>query len=118
VDSLSDAELQELSSLKVLYLTTIGRATGNPREIEIWFVTAEGKVYLLAEHFRRAHWVRNIEREPAVTVHLGDRTFSGTARILGPDTDREAWDLACSLERQKYGWGEGLPVEITPDRAQ
>ena len=43
----------------VLYLTTTGRVSGLPREIEIWFVESGEKLYLLAEHFHRAHWVRN-----------------------------------------------------------
>ena len=33
-----------------LYLTTTGRVTGKPREIEIWFVESAGKYYVLAEH--------------------------------------------------------------------
>src|SRR5438132_181546 len=32
-----------------LYLTTTGRKTGLPREIEIWFVEADGRLYILAE---------------------------------------------------------------------
>jgi len=49
-----------------LYLTTTGRTSGVPREIEIWFVTAEGKLYVFAEHGLRAQWVKNILREPRV----------------------------------------------------
>jgi hypothetical protein len=30
--------LQSIADEQVLYLTTIGRTTGLPREIEIWFV--------------------------------------------------------------------------------
>ena len=96
-----------------LYLTTTGRTTGLPREIEIWFVEAEGKYYILAE-FREAHWVRNIEKNPRVRVRVGDRNFAATARILDPKLDATAWQTARELERQKYGWGDGYPVEITP----
>ena len=35
-----------------LYLTTTGRVSGLPREIEIWFVEANGKYYILAEKFQ------------------------------------------------------------------
>jgi len=41
-----------------LYLTTTGRKTGLPREIEIWFVEADGRVYILAEHGYKAHGFR------------------------------------------------------------
>ncbi len=30
------------------YLTTIGRRTGRPHRIEIWFAAQEGRMYLLA----------------------------------------------------------------------
>src|SRR5437762_1829576 len=96
-----------------LYLTTTGRTSGLPREIEIWFVEASGKYYILAEKFHHAHWVRNIEKNPRVWVRLGDNHFEATARALDPERDRDLWKMAQELERAKYGWGDGLPVEIT-----
>ena len=101
---------------KVLYLTTTGRVTGLPREIEIWFVESGGKLYILAEHFRRAHWVQNIEREPRVRVRIAGREYQGAGRVLDERNDAETWQRAQSLAREKYGWGEGLPVEITLDQ--
>ena len=98
-----------------LYLTTTGRTTGQPREIEIWFVEARGKYYVIAEHRAKAQWVKNIQHDPHVRVRVGDRTFSATARALNPERDRETYRLAQQLEETKYGWGDGLPVEITPD---
>ena len=100
------------SEPSVLYLTTTGRRTGLPREIEIWFVSSEGKLYILAEHFHNARWVQNIQHNPRVRIRLADQEFAATARVLDPDRDRETWDRAQQLARQKYGWGEGLPVEI------
>lgn len=99
---------------QVLYLTTIGRRTGLPREIEIWFVESDGKLYLLAEKFREAHWVQNIECNPHVKVRLDGREAEARARVLDPDRDRATWEMAQELGRNKYGWGEGLPVEIVP----
>jgi deazaflavin-dependent oxidoreductase (nitroreductase family) len=100
---------------QVLYLTTIGRRTGLPREIEIWFVESEGKLYLLAEKFHEANWVQNIERNPRVKVRLDGREMEATARVLDPLRDPALWELAQDLGRKKYGWGEGLPVEIAPE---
>ena len=37
-------EFYALRHEKVLYLTTVGRKTGKPRTIEIWFVTYEGRL--------------------------------------------------------------------------
>lgn len=102
----------EIQNNNYLYLTTIGRTTGQPREIEIWFVESEGKFYILAEHFRGAQWVKNLEHNPRVRVRAGDREFDGTARVLDPERDRAAWQTAQRLANEKYGWGEGMPVEI------
>lgn len=103
------------SELPVLYLTTVGRKSGLPRQIEIWFVAREGRYYLLAEHFHRAQWVQNIERNPRVQVRLGGVERQATARILDETGDAELWNLVQGLGRSKYGWGDGLPVELTPD---
>jgi hypothetical protein len=42
------------------YLTTIGRRTGEPHRIEIWFAVHEGRVYLMSGGRDRADWVRNV----------------------------------------------------------
>ena len=98
-----------------LYLTTTGRISGEPREIEIWFVESNGNFYILAEHFHNAQWVKNIKQNPCVHVRIGDREFDAKARALDEHRDRDAWLTAQKLASEKYGWGEGLPVEIKPD---
>jgi deazaflavin-dependent oxidoreductase (nitroreductase family) len=108
----------DLSKLQYLYLTTTGRVTGLPREIEIWFVEHQGKLYILAEHFHKTQWVKNIERNPRVRVRLGQSEFAATARVLDKSRDADAWEVARRLEVEKYGWGDGLPVEIVPDEQQ
>jgi|SRR6266850_2697559 len=52
-------EFDALRHENMLYLTTVGRKTGKPRTIEIWFVSYEERIYLLAEHGLKAQWVRN-----------------------------------------------------------
>ena len=109
------AEREDYSAIQYLYLTTTGRRTGLPREIEIWFVHDAGRFYILAEHFHRAQWVQNILAEPRVRVRMADREFTATARVLDAGRDAARYKRAQQLEREKYDWGDGLPVEITPD---
>jgi len=104
-----------LSELQFLYLTTTGRKTGLAREIEIWFVEIAGRFYILAEHFHKARWVMNVTNDSRVRVRIGKREFEATARVLSQEGDSELWQKAQQLSRDKYGWGDGLPVEITPD---
>jgi deazaflavin-dependent oxidoreductase (nitroreductase family) len=107
----------DIADKQVLYLTTIGRRTGLPREIEIWFVVYRDRFYLLAETGEAAAWVKNIRRNPAVGVRIGDRQIGATARVLDRETDRELWDRVSEIAGRKYGWGDGLPVEIAPSPA-
>ena len=98
-----------------VYLTTIGRKTGLPRQIEIWFVEKNGRVYILAEHGYKAQWVQNILANPAVTVRLGTERWVATGRVLDPDIDEMLYAEIRELARTKYGWGDGLPVEFRLD---
>ena len=106
--------LTVVEETQYLYLTTQGRKTGLPREIEIWFVALDNKYYVMAEHRENAQWVKNIRHNPRVHVRVGAREFDATARGLDRERDRETWGQARRLEKSKYGWGGGLPVEITP----
>jgi deazaflavin-dependent oxidoreductase (nitroreductase family) len=99
---------------QVLYLTTVGRRTGSPREIEIWFVVWCERLYLFAETREAAGWVKNIRRNPNVTVRIGEWRSEAPARVLDCHTDRKLWDQVAAIALRKYGWGDGLPVEITP----
>jgi deazaflavin-dependent oxidoreductase (nitroreductase family) len=108
------ASLENVADQKVLYLTTVGRRTGLRREIEIWFVVSCERLYLFAETGEAADWVKNIRRNPNVTVRIGELHIGATARVLGRHIDRKLWDQVAEIANRKYGWGDGLPVEITP----
>ncbi|MGA7872296.1 MAG: nitroreductase/quinone reductase family protein [Candidatus Binatus sp.] len=69
--------LQSVADQQVLSLTTIGRTTGLPREIEIWFVVCHERFYLFAEPGEAAGWVKNIRPNPKVTVRIGERNDDG-----------------------------------------
>ena len=97
-----------------LYLTTIGRRSGLPREIEIWFTQRDGRYYVIAEH-RHSHWVQNIITNAAVRVRVGERLFSARARVIEEQAEPQLNAEVQALSRKKYGWGEGLVVELTPE---
>ena len=96
-----------------LYLTTRGRRTGLPREIEIWIVQRNGRYYVIAEHGERAQWVRNIRVDPRVEVRLGERQFAAHARVVDAGTEPALVEAVQRRSVEKYGWGDGLVVEIT-----
>ena len=88
------------------YLTTRGRVTGRPHEIEIWFslVPETRTLYMLAGGGDRSDWVRNLRREPAVTVRISGEELKGTAR---PIEESEEDGLARRLLVEKYERGPG-----------
>jgi deazaflavin-dependent oxidoreductase (nitroreductase family) len=77
------------------YLTTIGRRTGRPHRIEIWFAPEGGRMYLLSGGRDRSDWGRTRQANPRGTVGLGGETRAGTARILraGTAEDERAREL-------------------------
>ena len=86
------------------YLTTTGRVTGRPHTIEIWFAARGETIFLLSGGGRRADWVRNVERDPAVEVRIADRRFRGTARtVVDPEEDERARTIVHDKYRPGYG---------------
>jgi len=98
-----------------LYLITIGRRTGVPREIEIWFTQRSHRYYVISERYEGARWVKNIQANPRVQWRVEDMRFTGRARVVDPAAEPELTEAVQAGSRRKYGWGEGLIVELTPD---
>ena len=97
---------ERLADEDMCYLTTTGRKSGRPHEIEIWFGIREGRLYLLSGGGDRADWVKNLKRTPKVKVRINTQTASGTARVVRPNTKEDA--AARELLDGKYmGWQEG-----------
>ena len=97
-----------------LYLTTTGRRSGLPREIEIWFTQRDDCYYVIAE-YGTSQWVRNVKADPAVRVRVGDQQFPASARIVPADAEPELHAAVQQLSREKYGWGDGMVVELRPN---
>jgi deazaflavin-dependent oxidoreductase (nitroreductase family) len=91
-----------LAAEQYCYLTTTGRSSGEPREIELWFGLEGSTVYLLSGMQERSNWVRNLIADPAVAVMIAGRRFDGRARIVD-DPDEDA--LARPLLLDKYAQG-------------
>ena len=51
-------------------VTTIGRRSGEPHEIEIWFGVIDDTMYLISGNGPRADWYRNALNDSEVSVRL------------------------------------------------
>jgi len=73
----------------VVILEIRGRRSGKLRRIPVGRALEGDTLWIVAEHGRRASYVRNIEAEPRVRVRVGRRWRSGTAHVLPDDDWRE-----------------------------
>ena len=61
------------------YLTTIGRVSGNPHTIEIWFALDPDdatRLAMMAGGGRKSDWVRNLAQTPDVVDQTGRSDLS------------------------------------------
>src|SRR5688500_5397276 len=90
--------LSQFSTEEYCYLTTRGRVSGRPHEIEIWFGSRNNTLYLLSGS-KKSDWVKNLRKDPAVSVRIAQHTFTGTARVV---KDAEEERTARYLVAEKY----------------
>jgi hypothetical protein len=82
------------------------------QRIEIWFVEHKERYYIMSELHKHAHWVQNIMHNPRVSFTVNDKIFTGTARIVEQDNEPKLAAEVSNLMSTKYGWNEGLIVEL------
>ncbi|HEX6301033.1 MAG TPA: nitroreductase/quinone reductase family protein [Acidimicrobiia bacterium] len=103
-------------------ITTIGRKTGKPRRIEIYFHHFDGEYYLTGRHGAKRDWEANIIANPGFTLHL-KRGITADVPVVGepePDPEErgrilrralvESWDSPPDrVEASLHKWVEGSP---------
>jgi deazaflavin-dependent oxidoreductase (nitroreductase family) len=99
-------DLRSLAGEEFCYLTTTGRVTGRPHEIEIWFslVPETSTLYMLAGGRDGSDWVKNLTRDSNVTIRIAGEHLSGRARGA---SDAEEDELARKLLVEKYERSQG-----------
>ena len=89
-----------LETERTIDITTIGRATGRPHRIEMWFHNLDGQLYLTGTPGTRG-WYANLLAHPEFTFHLkgaGRADLAARAIAIVDPTSRRAI-LARLLER-------------------
>ena len=89
----------DLAGEDYCYLTTTGRTSGEPREIEIWFGLDGNTLHMLSGGRDRSDWVKNLIREPRVSVRIAGAVSEGRARVVEAEDEAER---ARSLLFDKY----------------
>ena len=92
------------------HLTTTGRRTGRPHEIEIWFGVLDATLYVISGNGPSADWYRNLVADPHVRVRIDAVTRSGRARPVSDPPERER---VGELMGAKYVWGGDPDIGLT-----
>lgn len=101
-------------------LTTLGRLSGKPHEIEIWFGVIDGTMYLISGNGSNADWYRNALEDSHVSVRLAGETHEGIARAVSDPDERQRvgdlmgakypWDGDSSIGLTRQAWCYDVPV--------
>lgn len=95
------AQLAAVKDQSTLEITTVGRKTGKPHTVPVWFVVDGDAIYLTTLNEKR-DWVRNADKTPAVTLTIGTVRLNGQfSRVTDATLDARIR----TLRRQKYTLG-------------
>jgi len=59
--------------------------------------------------------VQNLLADPRVSVRVGTEEFAARARVIDAAAEPDLHQAARELSERKYGWGDGLVVELNPE---
>ncbi|HZR80204.1 MAG TPA: nitroreductase family deazaflavin-dependent oxidoreductase [Candidatus Binatia bacterium] len=99
-------------------LETVGRKSGLPRTVTLWFVPEGDRVYL-AGGAAVPQWCRNVRANPAVAIEVGGVRRRGRARVVEDasqaDAIRERFVrryVLARLSRLFGGYTSSVPVVV------
>jgi deazaflavin-dependent oxidoreductase (nitroreductase family) len=98
MESTQLARLRRVAGKQTTTLTHIGRKTGKPHQVTIWFVLDRDRLYIGTANVNR-QWVRNVQKTSKIRLSMASESFDGTARFL---TDRAEHERAMTAIRRKY----------------
>ena len=85
MDSDSAAIIERLSATRVIDITTVGRRSGDPARIEIWWFHV-GERFIITGTPGPRDWYANLRADPSIVIHTAFGDFDGRAV---PVTDPE-----------------------------
>ena len=100
-EKMSHESLAEVANGKLIHVTTLGRTTTKAHVVELWFAVNRDRVFLSHEG-KETDWMKNIRKHGDVSFEIGGRHFTGTARLLGKNSE-EAWEGKVALYEKYYG---------------
>ena len=111
--------LEALATATTCRITTVGRRTGEPHVVTVWFALDGSTLYAPSRHGLEGDWLRNVEATPAVEVGAGRgrATVAGRGRVAvaREDVDRGVAALVAKYRRSGTfvaGWVDDPPTMV------
>lgn len=74
-------EIDRMAAIRTIDLTTLGRKTGLPRRIEIWWFHVDGRFVITGTPGKR-DWLANVIANPEVILHVDGHDLRGRAEVI------------------------------------
>ena len=112
------AVAQALASDLIIDITTTGRASGEPKRIEIWYHVVDGRYYITGRPGPRS-WYANLLADPSLTFHLkesAEADLPASARAVTDSDEKRAVFLGAPklsehvTEENVGEWVDGSPL--------
>ena len=117
--------VEELPLTGTCDLDTVGRRSGRPRRVEIWYVVADQQIVVTGTPGAR-HWLGNLREHPQAVLCLREpalRLHVTAHEVTDPHTRRriaeQAWRVQPWYAEQPYSlddWVAGSPMVILTPR--
>jgi deazaflavin-dependent oxidoreductase (nitroreductase family) len=107
---MDDRVRRALDSDRTIDMTTLGRRSGEPRRIEIWFYRYHGRVFLSGSPGRR-DWYANLVAHPEFTFHLKGSAQADLPARARPITDEAERREVIDGILEELGRGSGAVDE-------
>ncbi len=91
--------LDSIADARTLKITTLGRQTGKPHTVTIWFVAHGGKIYVSTNDLKLRDWARNLLANPEVSMEVAGQQLRGRACLI---EDEELRGVVADIRRGKY----------------
>ena len=94
----SPTDIETLANTRTVDLTTIGRRSGQPRTVEIWWFHVDGRFIITGTPGPR-DWLANVRADPAVVVSDRRGSYHGTVTEIHDEEFRRR-----VFEDPQIGW--------------
>ena len=90
-----------LQNDNTIEITVIGRSSGRPISLPIWFALHSNRLYLIPVKGSDTGWYKNVRQRPSIRLSTrGGKTLTANARLI---TDQAQLDKILEKFRDKYG---------------